>query len=76
MIAVDTAADTTVTTATSRFATAVDVEFVVPVFVDKPGNVDEPVELTGIEARITAERRLKGMATTMMALAIVMKLRP
>jgi hypothetical protein len=73
---VDTDAETTVTTATSKFATAVDVEFVVVVFVEMPGNVDELVELTGIEALMTAERRLKGMATTMMALAIVRKLRP
>jgi hypothetical protein len=76
MIAVDTAAETTVTTATSSDATAAEVEFVELVFDEMVGNVEELDVLTGIEARTKADRRLNGIAMTTMAFAIVMKLRP
>ena len=76
MIAVDTAAEITVPTATSRDATADEVEFVVLVFAEKFENVEGLGELTVIEARRTAERRLKGIATATTALAIVRKFRP
>jgi hypothetical protein len=76
MIAVDTAAETTEITPTSKVATAAELEVVELVFDEMAGNVEELEVLTGIEARTKADSRLNGMATTIMALAIVMKFRP
>ena len=76
MIAVDTDAETIVNIPTSNVATAADVEGVVVEFVEMVGNVEELELLVEIEALTMADMRLNGIATTKMAFAIVMKLRP
>jgi hypothetical protein len=76
MIAVDTEADTSARRATNKEAAADEADAVVVVLEEKVGSVEEVVELVETEAWTMADARLNGMATTNMAFAMVMKLRP